>query len=238
MKTQPRLLANSANLEPSNEDQTFLRLNAAPTEMDQLWAEGWRHFGILFFRYRTAVHDGKEFSVLPLRVVLERFTLARSQNRVLRKNRDTQVVIRPASVDEAKQALFSKHILRYRENIPSSIYDFLSPTPASIPCPNVELCIFLDGRLIGVTYLDIGQTATSAVYAMFDPVEGKRSLGILMMIHSIQFSQERGYRYYYPGYAYHEPFAYDYKKRFVGMEYLDWTTGWKPMCRLTKEFIG
>jgi leucyl-tRNA---protein transferase len=238
MKTQPRFLANSANLEPSNEDQTFLRLNAAPTEMDQLWAEGWRHFGILFFRYRTAVHDGKRFSVLPLRVVLERFTLARSQKRVLRKNRDTQVVIRPASVDEAKQALFSKHILRYRENIPSSIYDFVSPMPASIPCPNVELCIYLDDRLIGVTYLDIGQTATSAVYAMFDPVEGKRSLGILMMIHSIQFSRERGYRYYYPGYAYHEPFAYDYKKKFVGMEYLDWTTGWKPMCRLTKEFIG
>ena len=231
MKTPPSSLANSANAEPPNEDQSFLYLKAAPTDMDQLWAEGWRHSGILFFRYRTAVHDGKQFSVLPLRVVLERFTLARSQKRVLGKNRDTRVLIRPASVEEDKEALFSKHILRYRENIPSSIYDFVSPMPASIPCPNVELCIYLNDRLIGVTYLDIGQTGTSAVYAMFDPVEGKRSLGILMMIHSIQFSQGWGYRYYYPGYAYHEPFTYDYKKRFTGMEYLDWTAGWKPMCR-------
>jgi arginine-tRNA-protein transferase len=82
--------------------------------------------------------------------------------------------------------------------------------------------------LIGVTYLDIGQTATSAVYAMFDPAEAKRSLGILMMLRSIVFSRERGYRYYYPGYAYREPSAYDYKKRFMGLEYLDWTAGWKP----------
>src|SRR5688572_6861023 len=144
MKTPPPSLANSAIAKPPNEDQSFLYVNAAPTDMDQLWAEGWRHSGILFFRYRTAVHDGKQFSVLPLRVVLERFTLARSQKRVLGKNRDTRVLIRPASIDEAKEALFSKHILRYRENIPSSIYDFLSSTPASIPCPNVELCIYLN----------------------------------------------------------------------------------------------
>ena len=61
-----------------------------------------------------------------------------------------------------------------------------------------------------------------------DPAEAKRSLGILMMLHSIAFSRERNCRYYYPGYAYREPFAYDYKKRLTGLEYLDWTTGWQP----------
>jgi len=77
-------------------------------------------------------------------------------------------------------------------------------------------------RLQGVTFLDVGQTATSAVYAIFDPAETKRSLGILMMLRSLEFSRQRGYRYYYPGYAYQEPFIYDYKKRFIGLEYLDW----------------
>jgi arginine-tRNA-protein transferase len=104
----------------------------------------------------------------------------------------------------------------------------MSPVPASVPCLDLEICIYLNERLVGVTYLDIGQTATSAVYAMFDPAEAKRSLGILMMLQSIQFSRERGYRYYYPGYAYREPSAYDYKKRFMGLQYLDWTAGWKP----------
>ena len=211
-----------------NDDQSFLCLDASPEQMDQFWAEGWRHFGILFFRHRTAVHREKQFSVLPLRVDLERFGLTRSQRRTLAKNDDTKILIGPASIDEAREELFSKHIRRFQENTPSSLDDFLSPVPDSVPCLNLELCVYLGTRLIGVTYLDIGQTATSAVYAMFDPAEAKRSLGILMMLHSIRFSSEQGCRYYYPGYAYREPFAYDYKKRFRGLGYLDWTAGWKP----------
>ena len=212
----------------ANDDQSFLCLEAAPAKMDQLWAEGWRHFGILFFRYRLAAHGDKQFSVLPLRVDLKRFTLTRSQKRVLAKNHDTRTVIRPAIVDARRENLFAKHIVRYKENIPSSLFDFMSPVPASVPCLNLELCIYLNETLVGVTYLDLGQTATSAVYAMFEPAEAKRSLGILMMLQSIQFSRERGYRYYYPGYAYREPSAYDYKKRLTGLEYLDWAAGWKP----------
>ena len=52
-----------------------------------------------------------------------------------------------------------------------------------------------------------------------------------MMLQSIEFSLRRGCRYYYPGYAYREPFAYDYKKRFIGLEVFDWTGGWTPFRR-------
>lgn len=196
--------------------------------MDQYWAEGWRHFGIFFFRYRSAVHGHKLFSVLPLRLDIARFVLTRSLKRVLAINRDIKVVLRPALVDKTKKALFLKHRLRFKENVPTSLNNFLSPLPASVPCPNLELCLYLADELIGVTFLDLGKTATSAVYAMFDPAMGKRSLGTLMMLHSIHWSRENGYRYYYPGYAYHEPFSYDYKKRFVGLEFFDWNAGWQP----------
>jgi arginyl-tRNA--protein-N-Asp/Glu arginylyltransferase len=212
----------------ANTDQTFVRFDASPAEMDQFWADGWRHFGVLFFRYRTVVHDIEKFTVLPLRVDLDRFTLTRSQKRVFAKNLDSKMFIRPACVDAAKDALFLKHRRRFKENVPSSLDDFLSPYPDSIPCLNLELCFYLGDRLVGVTFLDVGETATSAVYAMFDPTETRRSLGILMMLQSIQLSRERGCRYYYPGYAYREPSVYDYKKRFAGEEYLDWATGWKP----------
>jgi arginine-tRNA-protein transferase len=215
----------------SNDDQSFLCLDVSATQMDRLWAEGWRHFGIRFFRYRTAFHGGKQFSVMPLRVDVGRFMPTRSQKRVLAKNRDAGIEFRAASVDETKEALFRIHVLRFQENAPSSLNDFLSPFPDSVPCPALELCIYLDKRLIGVTYLDIGQSATSAVYAMFDPAESKRSVGVLMMLQSIHFSRRRGCRYYYPGYAYREPCAYDYKKKFLGLEYLDWAAGWKPYAK-------
>jgi arginine-tRNA-protein transferase len=211
----------------TNREQNFLCLKVAPAEMDRLWSEGWRHFGIFFFKYRQAIHGQIHFNVLPLRVDLKRFVLSRSQKRVLKKNRDLQLVTGPASIDGVKEALFCRHRHRFTENIPSSLHDFLSPVPDCVPCPNIELCLYDGGRLVGITFLDLGEAATSAVYAIFDPAEAKRSLGILMMLYSIRFSRERGYRYYYPGYAYREPFAYDYKKRFTGLEYLDWNSSWK-----------
>jgi leucyl-tRNA---protein transferase len=209
-------------------DEHFLCLKASPAKMDALWGEGWRHFGIVFVRYQTSVHGGRRFTVLPLRIDLRRFALTRSQKRILAKNRDTETVLRPSFIDDQKEHLFKKHRLRFDENVPSSLLDFLSPNPATVPCLNVELCVYLGDKLLGVTFLDVGERATSAVYAIFDPEEAKRSVGILMMLRSIEYSRESGYRHYYPGYAYREPFTYDYKKRFAGLEYLDWTTGWKP----------
>ena len=113
----------------SKDDESFLCLNAAPAEMDQFWSEGWRHFGIIFMRYGSAFHAGKLFTVLPLRVDLERFSLTRSQKRVVARNQDTEIVIRPSFVDEEKQSLFEKHRLRFDENTPTSLYNFLSEFP-------------------------------------------------------------------------------------------------------------
>ena len=211
-----------------NEDEHFLCLRASPRKMDQFWADGWRHFGVVFVRYRHSMHGGKRYNVLPLRVDLERFKLSRSQKRVLEKNQDVKIILRPSFIDDEKEALFEKHRVRFDDNVPDSLFNFLSPNPAAAPCMNLEICVCLGERLVGITFLDIGETATSGVYAIFDPAESKRSLGILMMLHSIEFSRQRGCRYYYPGYAYREPFTYDYKKRFTGLEYLDWDAGWKP----------
>jgi arginyl-tRNA--protein-N-Asp/Glu arginylyltransferase len=217
------------------DDQHFLCLSASPQEMDEYWAKGWRHFGIVFFRYRTAVHAGNLFTVLPLRLDISRFTLTRSQRRVLAVNRDTSTRIQPTTVDKTNRALFLRHRDRFTENVPASLDNFLSPVPGSVPCRNLELCIYLGEKLLGATFLDLGESATSAVYAIFEPTERKRSLGILMMLQSIQFSRDHGYHYYYPGYAYYEPFVYDYKKRFVGLEYLDWENGWKPYRRTARH---
>src|SRR4026207_326208 len=111
----------------SEDDQQFLCLEASPEEMDRFWAEGWRHFGIFFFRYRSAVHGNKLFSVLPLRLDIPRFVQTRSLKRVLAANRDIATSIRPSSVNKAQQALFLKHRRRFKENVPTSLDNFWSP---------------------------------------------------------------------------------------------------------------
>jgi arginine-tRNA-protein transferase len=199
-----------------------------PAEMDLLWAGGWRHFGELFFRYSIAEHDSALYHVLPLRIGLDNFLPSRSQRRILKKNQDFQVVVRDTFIDPGKEALFDRHSKRFKNHRPESLYDVLSTQPASVPCRNQEICLYRGDQLIAISFLDIGETATSAVYAAFEPLEHKRSLGIFTMLYAIEHSRALGARYYYPGYAYREPSFYDYKKNFVGLEFLDWSTNWQP----------
>ncbi len=213
-------------MKAAGDDEHFFALSVAPEQMDRLWAEGWRHFGWFFFRYRAAWHGARRYNVIPLRIDLERFAPSRSQKRVLARNRDAEVVVRDSFVDAEKERLFARHARRFDENRPRSLYDFLSPMPSSVPCPNREVAVFLGGRLAAFTFLDVGREATSAVYAAFDPDEAPRSLGIFMMLESIRHSRETGRRYYYQGYAYREPFLYDYNKNFAGTERLEWGRGW------------
>ena len=209
-------------------NEYFFADEVRPEQMDFLWAQGWRHFGVYFFRYSTMTKDDGLNHVTPLRLRLSDFSLSTSQKRVLKKNEDLRLEIREAALDTTKEALFDRHKIRFVENVPDSIYDFLSPQPSTIPCTTQEICLFQEDQLLAVSFLDIGAQATSSVYSIYEPAETKRSLGICLILLSIAYSTKLGKQYYYPGYAYQEPSHYDYKKRFRGLEQFDWQ-GWKPL---------
>lgn len=213
----------------ASQEEFFVRWRVSPREMDALWAGGWRHFGPLFFRYRRAVYGGRGCTVLPLRLDLARFAPSRSQRRVLARNRDARVLVSPTAVTPEMDEMFERHKARFADWVPDSLDNFLSFEPASVPCPNEMISVYLAGRLAAVSFLDLGERSTSAVYAMFDPDESRRSLGIFTMLEAIRLSRERNFRHYYPGYACREPSVYDYKKNFAGLEGYDWRGGWRAL---------
>jgi arginyl-tRNA--protein-N-Asp/Glu arginylyltransferase len=199
-------------------------LRCSPTKMDLLWSMGWRHFGTYFFSSTTAWSNGRTVNVLPLRIDLAKFSLSRAQRRTLKRNADVSVEFAPAVVDAERESLFQRHKARFRENVPDTLYDFLSFQPDRVPCQAKMCSVLHDDRLLATSYFDLGAEAISAVYAMFDPDESRRGLGILMILKEIEFANQRGYRYLYTGYCYDQPSFYDYKRRFRGTEYLDWAT--------------
>lgn len=216
---------------PPAQEQFFVSWRVSPREMDELWAEGWRHFGPLFFRYRRAEYGGSPCTVLPLRLDLDRFRPTRGQRRVLNLNRDALVRVAPTRVTPEMGEMFDRHKARFTHHVPDSLNDFLSFDPARVPCPNEMICVHLGRRLAAVSFLDVGLRATSAVYSMFEPAHARRSLGIFTMLEAIRHSRALGCDYYYPGYACVEPSVYDYKKNFDGLECFDWAGGWRPLRR-------
>ena len=214
-------------------DSDFLLINEAfetqsisPFEMDLLLAEGWRNFGTYFFRHNIGIYRGDFKRVIPLRIRTKDFAPSKSQRRNLQRNKDLQCIIRPIVIDEAKEQLFDRHKSRFEEHVPETIYTFLSKSPASIPSEAFELCLYDAESLLAVSFFNLGEDSVSGIYAMFEPEETKRGLGILTMLLEIQYTIDTGRNFYYQGYAYEGESFYDYKKRFCALEMFDWQGNW------------
>ena len=198
-----------------------------PGQMDMLLADGWRHFGTHFFRYNLAVYREEIRRVMPLRIRPADFTLSKSQRRVLRKNEDLRVDIRPIEITRESETLFHRHKQRFDHAIPESIYDFLSYDPSTVPNEGRERAVYCGDKLVAVSYFDIGGISVSGIYAVFDPDESSRGLGIFTILKEIEYALETGRTLYYQGYAYEGESFYDYKKRFSALERFDWDGNWK-----------
>ncbi|CAN5342431.1 hypothetical protein BH20ACI1_BH20ACI1_24210 [soil metagenome] len=208
-------------------NEEFDTLNVSPKQLDTLLANGWRHFGTQFFRYNFSFYDGRICQVFPLRIRLADFSVSKNKRRILTKNRDLQVIIRPIEITEEKEKLFEVHKYRFNHSIPFSIYDFLSFNANCVPCEALEVGVYNKGNLIAASFFDVGETAISSIYAMFAPEEKSRSLGIFTMLVEIDFARKCGKDFYYQGYCYDGNSFYDYKKRFRALEKFDWKGNWE-----------
>ena len=93
-------------------------------------------------------------------------------------------------------------------------------------------------QLLAASFFDVGFRSLSGIYAMFEPTESGRSLGILTMLKEIEFAIENGKEFYYQGYSYQGESFYDYKKRFRGSEAFDWNGRWLPLEAEELEISG
>lgn len=216
----------------SPQEEYFLCWSAPPERMDALWAEGWRHFGPIFFRYRRWLYGGRSLNIVPLRVDLARFAASRSQRRVLARNQDLRVEVAPTALDAATFEMFEAHRRRFRSDVPDSLHNFLSHAPSEVPCRNETVRVYAGTRLVAAHFLDIGSSATSSVYSMFDPAESRRSLGVYTILLAVEHSRRLGCRHYYPGYGSQEPSPYDYKKNLAALEEYDWRGRWRASAPL------
>ncbi|MCY7346782.1 MAG: hypothetical protein LH614_11255 [Pyrinomonadaceae bacterium] len=207
-------------------NEEFYAARISPPQLDALLADGWRHFGEQFFRYNIGLHESELRRVLPLRIRLAEFILSKSQRRILKRNQDLQIIFQPIEITPEKEDLFARHKRRFNHSIPDSLNDFLSFAPAEVPCKALEVGVYQRGKLLAASFFDVGATAVSAIYAMFDPPETVRSLGIFTMLLTIDYALKSGKTFYYPGYAYEGNSFYDYKKRFSALETYDWNGTW------------
>lgn len=204
-------------------DFAFIIDGMPPEKISHMLERGFRHFGNEFFIYTDFDYGGVTFTVIPLRIRLQWYTPTKKQRKNLRVNSDLACSISPTVLTQEYVELFEQHKTKFPESAPNSIFDLFSETPAVSPCKNVTLSVRHNNTLIAASFFDVLPDAVSSVYAAYDLKHAKRGLGIFTMLKEIEYAQLIGKCFYYQGYASVEPSFYDYKKKFNGLEYLDFS---------------
>ena len=183
---------------------------------------GWRRFGNYFFHpICQGCNECKS-----LRIDVEAYRPSRSQRRVIKKNRETEIVLRSPPLTPGHIQLYHRYHQwkaekdgwkhrninekEYYENFVEGAHDF-----------GYEVLYIRDNRLIGVDLIDIIADGISAIYFFHDPDYARLSLGTYSLIYQIGLARRMGLSYIYLGYWVDGCKAFAYKENFPPEEILD-----------------
>jgi arginine-tRNA-protein transferase len=178
--------------------------------MDAYLASGYRRNGNIIYN----MHCSECKACIPLRIDPKEFIPSRSQKRVLRKNQDLTVEIKPLTCSEENLELLGKFLdSRYpaREGLPLDYYTgfFLNNITNT-----VEFSYRIDSKLIGVSIVDLNTDWLNVVFFYFDPAEKKRSPGTYNILYLIEFCLQQKIKFIYLGYWIEGVDAMSYKANF------------------------
>jgi arginine-tRNA-protein transferase len=207
---------------------------ASAEDYERLLLGGWRRFGRAFFRPQCPTCRACE----SVRVPVRRFQPDRSQRRNRKRNEGKTVLqIGPPSIDDQKLNLYDRYHAFQTESIgwpahrPKDAGDY-AETFIDNPFPTEEWRYWLDGRLVGVGYVDALASGLSAIYFFYDPELREHGLGTWNVLSVIAEAERRGLPYAYLGYLVRGCRSSEYKSRFRPHELFD------PVERIWKGHDG
>ncbi len=185
-------------------------------EYNQFLEAGWRRFGLFFFRPACKGCN----KCIPIRIKCPDFTASKSQRRVLRKNEETEVRLTPSQYSDQLFELYRKHSkMKFGQDCEKSRFKESFFTPA---VPSLQSEYYIDGKLIGVGFIDISHIAFSSVYFIYDTDYSSLSPGVFSILKEIEIGKEMGLSYYNLGYWIKENKSMEYKGNYSPFQTYNW----------------
>ena len=162
--------------------------------------------------------DAKVYSVVNIRLDMDKHALSKSQRKVKRKvEKAFTVAIGPAKISQSRQRLYAAHKGRFKGFIHETLDEYLHAGFHSTVFDTQEVCVYDGDRLIAVSYFDLGDRSMASLLALYDAEYDHYSLGVYTMLKEIEYGQQTGRKWYYPGYVLDLPSAFDYKLKLGEM---------------------
>jgi arginyl-tRNA--protein-N-Asp/Glu arginylyltransferase len=182
-------------------------------ELDIFLEFGWFRTGLYVFTCDFIEFDQILYRTIWLRHDLGQLTLGKTWKNLSKRNQAFRVVYSNATVTPEQEYLFRSYrramMFEPANNIEHLLFDGRNAELS--PFNTKQVCVFHENDLIGCAYFDVGETAVAGISAFYHPDYAMYSLGIYMIYCQIVWSQQAGYRYYYPGYFIPHYTHFDYK---------------------------
>lgn len=167
-----------------------------------------------------------------VRIVANDFVASSRFRRVLRRNDDLAVEVRPITATSEQYELFkryleSRHAGGGMNQMSFVDYEYMvEDTPVQSVLVEYRLRDHPDQTLVAVALTDVMPDGLSMVYSFFDPDLASRSLGTYLILDHIAQVRSAGLRYVYLGYWVKDSPKMAYKALYKPLEVQRGTLGW------------
>ncbi|HIJ77851.1 MAG: arginyltransferase [Desulfobulbaceae bacterium] len=151
---------------------------------------------------------------VPIRLNPSEFCRSKNMQRIWKRNQDLEISIAPLQVSSEKLGLCDKFLEGRYPGRGSQAIDYYSGFFINVMTNTMEITFRKDGRLLGVSIIDVGQDFLSAVYFYHDPDCERRSLGTFNILYLLDLALRLEIKNLYLGYWIEEVAAMNYKSRF------------------------
>ncbi|HUB95234.1 MAG TPA: arginyltransferase [Stellaceae bacterium] len=168
---------------------------------------------------------------LPVRIPVAEFVLSRSLRRIRNLNRDLTARLAPPVVTVEQFRLFLRYQrLRHADSDMAAMTygDYRAMVEDSPVTTRLVELYDANQTLRGACLVDLLDDGVSAVYSFYDPEDGNRSLGNMLVLALVDEALRRHLPYVYLGYLVEDSSKMAYKARFRPLEGLA-PEGWRRL---------
>nr|WP_299417912.1 arginyl-tRNA--protein arginylyltransferase [uncultured Emticicia sp.] len=213
-------------------------------ELDVYLANGWFRMGQSIFTTNFLRFHNKFYSSIWLRIDLINSKKSKTQQKIEKLNTKFRVEIQIANPTEQHEELFCK----YRESmkfdaapsVKSLLYGQQEERALLRIFDTVEINVYDVNKLIAAGFMDLGEKSAAGISCFYDADYRKYSLGKYLMYLKMDFCQQNGFHFFYPGYFTPTYPLFDYKLDLAKptLQYLDLVTdAWIPFEKFDSSQI-
>ncbi len=205
-------------LDKKNAQSAFVHpsFSLTPTMYSQLIDQGFRRSGNEAYTPHCA--DCSE--CIATRLTVESFILSKSQKRCIKKNQQTNIIIKPAKFEQSHYEMYLRYQNHKHEGgsmADLSKQDYINFL-ASDWCNTLFVEFHIDNELAAVAVVDLLDSGLSAVYTFFDSKFSNYSLGNYAVLWQIQHAKELELEFLYLGFWIRDCLKMSYKTQYKPLQ--------------------